>query len=478
MKNALPRSTAPKSRLAFIAVLVAALALALGLIGCGGSGSSGSTQPETPAIDESVFYGNWNVASILTDSDDSTVSEELMEELAAEGIFIVFTVNSDHTCSMDIFGDVTNGTWEATGVDSAVFTMDGQAIDATISGDTLTLTQDDATMTCKRATSQSGGSQDSSSGHQKGSAADSAEPAESTEPAVPEEPPAPQLVPGWNDVDGHQVYVNDDGTKASGWLKIDKKWYFFADGVAQTGVLEDGGYRYEFDENGVMLTGWQNDGEHYHYYNPSNGKALTGWQEIDGVWYVFDERGNMRTGWYTDDKGQEFYLGNNGKMRTGWVDIEESSYYFNENGKLQKDTWIDGYYVDEWGEWVEGRQPLPSNGTVFVGGSGYSTLTVNAPSDRNVYIKLKDSGGSVSTSFFVTADSSVTVNVPGGYYYLYAAYGYDEWYGPDAKYPFGADTSFSVDDEGADYSSYSWEYTLRSVSNGNLSMDDIGADEF
>lgn len=56
-----------------------------------------------------------------------------------------------------------------------------------------------------------------------------------------------------------------------------------------------------------------------------------GWQNVDGVWHYFQPNGEMKTGWLYD----------NGK----W-------YYFNVNGMMLYNTSVDGYQLNDLGEWI------------------------------------------------------------------------------------------------------------------------------
>ena len=139
----------------------------------------------------------------------------------------------------------------------------------------------------------------------------------------------------------------------SGWAQIDDAWYYYIDGVMQTGwfPLDDSLYYlgtdgkrvagsqyidgrwYYFDISGMMQTGWQPlDGKTY--YLGTDGKMVTGSQEIGGYWYYFDDWGVMQTGWKTLD-GKTYYLGTDGKMVTGSQQIGGDWYYFNSYGIMQ-----------------------------------------------------------------------------------------------------------------------------------------------
>ena len=130
-----------KKRLGILMAAAAVAALCMGLFGCGGG-----------SVDASGFYGDWNVQSIQTDEADSTVTAEDMAMLNDFGMYVTLTMNEDGTCALNLFDEPTTGEWKATSDTEAVITMEGQDIDVVLSGDTLTLSQLDATMTCVRAT--------------------------------------------------------------------------------------------------------------------------------------------------------------------------------------------------------------------------------------------------------------------------------------------------------------------------------------
>ena len=120
---------------------------------------------------------------------------------------------------------------------------------------------------------------------------------------------------------------------------------------------------------------------------------------------------------------------------------------------------------------------LPYSGQVFIGKDLYrgSEIKITSNTTQSCYIKLKGSSGIDVFSFFVRANSTVTVDVPQGYYYVYFSYG-DDWYG--TEYLFGEKTTYAKDDELLDFENYTWEYTLTPVVGGNFSETPIDAEEF
>lgn len=119
----------------------------------------------------------------------------------------------------------------------------------------------------------------------------------------------------------------------------------------------------------------------------------------------------------------------------------------------------------------------PVSGTIL---SGYeynngSEITITASGSSSCVVKLKTSSGVTRLSFYVRSGDTVTVGVPAEYLYVYFAAG-EDWYG--TKHLFGKNTSYSKDKNLCDFTEYTWEYTLRPVTNGNFSQTTVSADEF
>lgn len=66
-----------------------------------------------------------------------------------------------------------------------------------------------------------------------------------------------------------------------------------------------------------------------------DGNAYTGWLcDTDGKHYFFDADGIMQTGWL-DESGKRYYLDLDGIMQTGDVTIGKETYHFLEDGSLE-----------------------------------------------------------------------------------------------------------------------------------------------
>lgn len=126
--------------------------------------------------------------------------------------------------------------------------------------------------------------------------------------------------------------VDPEPTVRREWSKKDGKWYYYIDGVMQTGWQLDNGKWYFMNGAGVMQTGWLYISNVWYYFN-SNGAMVTGWQKISGVLYYFNEDGKMLTGWQ-EIASRWYYFNTEGAACIGWQDINGSRYYFDSTGAM------------------------------------------------------------------------------------------------------------------------------------------------
>ena len=83
------------------------------------------------------------------------------------------------------------------------------------------------------------------------------------------------------------------------------------------------------------LTGWQElDG--LQYYLKEDGSVTTGWQLVDGQLKLFTGTGALRTGWADTQMGRKYLL-SDGSTALGWMYIDGQYYYFNDLGVIQND---------------------------------------------------------------------------------------------------------------------------------------------
>lgn len=142
-----------------------------------------------------------------------------------------------------------------------------------------------------------------------------------------------------------------------GWQKNENaEWYYVqADGTKKIGWLQDtNGKWYYLKINGIMKTGWLQDIDGRWYYLEADGAMKTGWfKDVDGRWYYLQGNGAMKMGWLKDIDGRWYYLQSNGAMKTGWFkDVNGRWYYLKENGQMAINEVINGYKINNNGEWA------------------------------------------------------------------------------------------------------------------------------
>lgn len=177
---------------------------------------------------------------------------------------------------------------------------------------------------------------------------------------------------GWYKHDGKWYYSDSNGVMKTGWVSSGGKWYYLdKNGVMKTGWLSYGNKWYYLDQNGAMKTGWQSQNGKW-YYLEKSGIMKTGWMVDKGQWYYLEKSGVMKTGWLTDkgqwyyldkngamktgwlvEKGHWYYLEKNGSMRTGWLQSKNKWYYLNKNGQMAVNTIIEGYRIGQDGAWIQ-----------------------------------------------------------------------------------------------------------------------------
>ena len=110
---------------------------------------------------------------------------------------------------------------------------------------------------------------------------------------------------------------NDWSVLKTSWKTIDGfKYYFGANGSAETGVSTIDNDIYYFNNNGQAQQNlWFDD-----YYFGTDGKAVNGWQTLQ----------------YTDSEGntsaKEYYFENHKVVRNKIIVYQNKKYYFNNDG--------------------------------------------------------------------------------------------------------------------------------------------------
>ncbi|WP_415748887.1 PspC-related protein choline-binding protein 1 [Streptococcus pseudopneumoniae] len=160
------------------------------------------------------------------------------------------------------------------------------------------------------------------------------------------------MATGWVQVNGSWYYLNSNGSMATGWAQVNGSWYYLnSNGSMATGWAQVNGSWYYLNSNGSMATGWAQVNGSWYYLN-SNGSMATGWEQVDGSWYYLNDNGSMEIGWLQNN-GSWYYLNSNGSMKANqWFQVGSKWYYVNASGELAINTSIDGYRVNDNGEWV------------------------------------------------------------------------------------------------------------------------------
>ena len=124
-----------------------------------------------------------------------------------------------------------------------------------------------------------------------------------------------------------------------------------------------------------------------------------------------------------------------------------------------------------------------SNGQILISPAhtDYPEVTINAPYNSNCYAYFENMyDSSKDFAFYISANSSATVNAPVGTYRFYYAAG-DTWYGLHHK--FGENTVYykspdliTLEEDSQSYDVL--ELTLYNVSNGNFETDIIDKNQF
>lgn len=162
---------------------------------------------------------------------------------------------------------------------------------------------------------------------------------------------------GWSLSNNTWVYLDkNDQRVINEWKKGADNLWRYLDSKGEMAINTWADEEYFVDADGIMVVNqWMQTqpqfdryGEAKWFYFGSNGKIVRdGIKKIDGRSYLFDSEGIMQTGWSEDGM---YYLGEDGAMKTGWRYIEAPEdqrddyygsgsldgmywYYFSSNGK-------------------------------------------------------------------------------------------------------------------------------------------------
>ena len=150
-----------------------------------------------------------------------------------------------------------------------------------------------------------------------------------------------------------------DGVPVDGWYANE---YYFVNGKYLTGVQQIDGFYYDFGEDGkgdaytkytglfeqdgktyysqlgVVVSGWKEINDNWHYFKPSDNSAASGKHTIDGIEFEFEENGKLVSGvWHNDGVGNMYYYGptyyKSGNYSTLlFEEIDGKTYGFDQQG--------------------------------------------------------------------------------------------------------------------------------------------------
>lgn len=117
-----------KRRVLGLFSVLCALVLAVALAGCGGGD-----------IDTSAFIGHWKLTGVegmegVTTSDLATLEDY--------GLVCTLDINEDGSCKLDLFEEVSDGTWKASSSTKVEFSFDGDTETGTLDSGKLTMEED------------------------------------------------------------------------------------------------------------------------------------------------------------------------------------------------------------------------------------------------------------------------------------------------------------------------------------------------
>lgn len=167
-----------------------------------------------------------------------------------------------------------------------------------------------------------------------------------TEQPATEQPASEKKAPftGWEKAaDGiHYQYVKADVVQKKKWITINsKKYYVNKNGYRVTGLLKIGSNKYYFNKNGVLQKNkWVTyNGETY--YIGSGGFALKSqWLYYGNVLVYVTTDGSMAKSEMVKINGKTYYFNSAGKRSKGFKKYNGKYYYTNSSGIIQKKKWI------------------------------------------------------------------------------------------------------------------------------------------
>lgn len=122
---------------------------------------------------------------------------------------------------------------------------------------------------------------------------------------------------------------------SDGWNFRNGKWFYYADGVPASGLVEIDGETYIFAPNGAFKAGWQTVNSRRTYFDYETHEPVYGWISYMGNTYYNDrEFGKLKDMHEIDDNTYIFM--DTGIMQTGFGKYQGFMYYCDENGAVVK----------------------------------------------------------------------------------------------------------------------------------------------
>lgn len=119
-------------------------------------------------------------------------------------------------------------------------------------------------------------------------------------------------------ISGKTYFVDKDGSKITGWVKKDGKWYHFNNKTA------------------VMNKGFFKEAGNKFYLNPKTGEMTSGWFTIRGKSYLAKGNGVVVTNQIYTDGVKSYFFKKSGKRKNGWVTYKNAKYYFSKTKGMLK----------------------------------------------------------------------------------------------------------------------------------------------
>lgn len=130
-----------KLKAKIFAVAACAVALCVALAGCAGGGTAASDNAAN-------FQGTWVLSGGNADGQEMTA--EAIEAMEQMGLNVYIQLNEGGNAVISLFGDNTDGTWEAKDATTVALTFQGDTADAVLEGDELVLSVDGDSLKFKK----------------------------------------------------------------------------------------------------------------------------------------------------------------------------------------------------------------------------------------------------------------------------------------------------------------------------------------